>query len=74
MLGNVSCGPDATGSMALSNVLNETVAAFSSLGLSTRVQVPTTEWYVLRLRWRCDAEPIARSRLLALVSVDCSPA
>ena len=42
--GNVSWGPDATGRISLSNVLNETVAAFSSVGLKTRVQVPTTEW------------------------------
>ena len=43
MLGNVSCGPGATGTISLSNVLNETVAAFTSAGLKTRVQVPTTE-------------------------------
>ena len=32
MLGNVSCGPPATGAIALSKVLNETVRALSNVG------------------------------------------
>ena len=44
MLGNVYCGPAATGTMALSKVLNEAVAALTSVGLITRVHVPTTDW------------------------------
>ena len=43
MLGNVSCGPAATGTIALSNVLNDSVAALTSVGPTMRVQVPTTE-------------------------------
>ncbi len=43
MLGNVSCGPAATGTIALSNALNETVAALTNVGPTTRVHVPTIE-------------------------------
>ena len=44
MLGNVSCGPRVTGAIALSNVLNDTVALFISVGLRMRFHVPTNEW------------------------------
>ena len=50
MLGNVCCGPEATGAILLSKALKETVAAFTSVGPTTRVHVPTTELYVLWLR------------------------
>ena len=44
MLGNVSCGPRATGAMALSKVLIDTVALLNSRGLRTRLHVPTIDW------------------------------
>ena len=44
MLGNVSCGPRATGAMALSNVLSDTVALLNTRGPSTRLHVPTIDW------------------------------
>ena len=43
MLGNVSCGPDATGLMTLLNVLKDAVVTLTTVGVQMRVQEPTAD-------------------------------
>ena len=73
MLGKVYRGPVERDTMELSKSLRLTLKLLTLWDESTRVHVPSSEWYLLVASWRCAAEAIGRSPPLLATSLAFCP-